>query len=110
MATMVNDALVALGVAPKPTLPPARVSLAIRSHALPVAHRGKRYQALLRATGGAAPYRWSRTAGSVAPGLRLRPNGRLEGVPTRVGTYRLTARVVDRQRVARTRTFVLRVV
>lgn len=110
MAIMVNDALVQLGVAPRPVAPKARKLLAIASRALPVGHRGRAYSASLKATGGTAPYRWVRTGGTLAPGLRLAANGRLTGVPGRAGTFELRARVVDRNGAARTRVFSLRIV
>ena len=109
MATMVNEALVQLGVAPKPVAPRARKLLAIASRALPVGHRGRAYRASLRATGGMAPYRWIRTGGTPALGLRLTTNGRLTGVPGRSGMFELRARVVDRTGAARTRVFSLRI-
>ena len=108
MATMVNDALVRLGAAPKPAAPQAR-PLAIASRTLPLAHRGRSYRTLLRAVGGDAPYRWTRIAGRLAPGLRLTARGRVEGVPLRTGTFRLTARVIDGTGTARARSFVLRI-
>ena len=64
---------------------------------------------IARATGGTAPYRWSRKSGRLAPGLRLSSNGRLTGVATRTGTFRLRVRLVDRRGTALTRTFTLRV-
>jgi len=105
MATMVNDALVALAVAPK--APPPK-PLAIASRGLPIGHRGKPYAATLRAAGGTAPLRWSQTGGGV-PGLRLSATGRLTGTPTRVGTFKLTARVVDSTGQARARALLVRV-
>ena len=96
MATMVNDALVDLGVAPKPAAPPARRLLAISSRALPAGRRGRAYSALLEATGGTAPYRWARAGGTLPPGLRLAATGRLTGVPQRAGRFTVRARVADR--------------
>lgn len=109
MASMVNDALVALGVAPKAPTPKLCAPLRIASRALPVGRRGKPYAGVLRATGGAAPYRWTRLGGSLAPGLRLAPTGRLEGAPRRVGTFTLNARVVDRTGATRARVFRVRI-
>ena len=109
MATMVNEALVQLGVAPKPVVPRARKLLAIASRALPVGHRGRAYHASLTATGGMAPYRWVRTGGTPAPGLRLTTDGRLMGVPGRSGRFELHARVVDRTGAVRTRVFSVRI-
>jgi hypothetical protein len=111
MATMIEDSLVQLGVAPKAAPPPPpRRTLSIASRALPAAHAGRKYAARLRAVGGKGPYRWTRTAGSLAPGLRLATNGRLTGVPGKNGTFRLRVRVVDRVGTARARILSLRVV
>ena len=110
MASMVNEGLVELGVAPKAQAPKLRAPLRIAPQALPVGRRGKPYAGVLRATGGAAPYRWTRLGGSLAPGLRLTPTGRLEGAPRRVGTFALSARVVDRSGAARARVFRVRIV
>jgi hypothetical protein len=109
MAGMVNGALVALGVAPRPVPAATRKLLAIASRSLPAARLGRTYAARLRATGGSEPYRWSRSGGRLPPGLALAPNGRLAGVPTRRGTFELRARVVDRIGAARVRVFALRV-
>ena len=109
MASMVNDALVDLGVAPKAPTPTLRPPLRIASHALPVGRRGKPYTGVLRATGGAAPYRWTRLGGSLVPGLRLTPTGRLQGAPKRIGTFTLNARVVDRTGTTRARVFRVRI-
>lgn len=109
MASMVHDALVELGVAPKPAPPVATRRLAIASRLLPLGHRGRSYTALLRATGGTVPYRWQRVGGMLPPGLRLAASGRVSGVPARSGAFTLRARVVDRSGVARTRAFSLRI-
>jgi hypothetical protein len=109
MAALVNGALVQLGVAPRPIAPEARKLLAITSRALPVGHLGKAYVARLKAVGGTAPYRWVRTGGSLAPGLRLTTTGRLTGVPKRTGSYRLRAKVVDRAGAVRVRLVLLRI-
>jgi hypothetical protein len=109
MAALVNGALVQLGVAPKPVAPQARKLLAIASRALPLGHLGKAYAARLKAVGGTAPYRWVRTGGSLAPGLRLTTTGRLTGVPKRTGSYRLRAKVVDRAGAVRVRLLLLRI-
>jgi hypothetical protein len=109
MAALVNDALVQLGVAPKPLAPPARKLLAITSRSLPLGHLGRVYAARLQAVGGTAPYRWLRSGGSIAPGVRLTTSGRLTGVPKRTGIYRLRAKVVDRAGAVRVRQVLLRI-
>ena len=109
MATLVNAALVQLGVAPSPVVPQSRRLLAIASRSLPAGHLGRVYLARLKAVGGIAPYRWARIGGTLAPGLRLTTTGRLTGVPRRAGSYRLRARVVDRTGAARVRLVSLRI-
>jgi hypothetical protein len=110
MARLIEDALVELGVTPRPRPAVTEKKLGIASRALPVGHAGRRYTARLKATGGTAPYRWRRTTGSIAPGLRLTPTGRVVGVPQRAGRFRLRVRVVDRDGITRAKTFTLRVV
>ena len=52
MASLVNGALVQLGIAPKPTPPPVRRLLAIASRALPTGHPGRRYDGAAEGDGG----------------------------------------------------------
>jgi hypothetical protein len=110
MASVIEDELVQLGIAPKLEPPAPRTPLSIGSRTLPRAHVHRRFAIRLRATGGAAPYRWARVAGRLAPGVRLTADGRLAGVPTRAGTFALRIRVVDGVGTARARTLRLRVV
>ena len=53
------------------------------------------YSATLTATGGTAPYTWSRVSGSLPPGLALAANGKVSGTPTKEGTYDFTVKVTD---------------
>jgi hypothetical protein len=105
MATMINDALVTLGVASRPDASVRQLSIAAK--ALPTGRVGRPYTTRLQARGGKTPYRWARVGGTLAPGLRLAANGVVQGKPTRDGRYRFVARVVDRVGTARTRTCVL---
>ena len=105
MATMINDSLVALGLATRARTVARQLSIAAGT--LPPARVGRRYSARLQARGGTAPYRWTRVSGALAPGLRLTPSGLVEGTAKRVGRYRMVFRVVDRAGTARTRAFVL---
>jgi large repetitive protein len=59
-----------------------------------VAEVGVPVRAALLATGGTAPYVWSAT-GALPARLQLGNNGTLSGVPSRAGTYTLTAHVTD---------------
>jgi hypothetical protein len=105
MATMINEALVTLGVASRPQAPSRTLSIAART--LPNAHVGRSYTTRLQARGGTVPYRWARAGGTLAPGLRLTTAGVVTGKPTHTGRYRFSVRVVDRTGAARTATFVL---
>ncbi len=109
MAGLIEDALVQLAVVPSPPPPRTRRLLAIASRTLPAAQVGRRYAARLKAVGGTAPYRWRRTSGALAPGLRLAATGRVTGVPRRTGTFTLRVRVVDGSGTARARILALRV-
>jgi hypothetical protein len=109
MAGLIEDALVRLAVVAPQEPPQTRRLLAIASRALPAARVGRRYAARLKAVGGTAPYRWRRTSGALAPGLRLASTGRVTGVPRRTGTFKLRVRVVDGSGTARARVLSLRV-
>jgi hypothetical protein len=109
MAGLVSDTLVELGIAPRAPAQVARKPLAIRSTTLPKGVQGRSYTAVLKATGGTTPYRWSRIGGALPPGVRLASTGRLTGVPARSGAFTLRARVVDRGGVSRTRVVTVRI-
>ncbi len=72
------------------------IPLAITSYAtLDRGRKGSSYTATLSARGGNTPYSWSRTSGSLPPGLTLNSRGVISGTPTATGTYTFTARVTD---------------
>ncbi len=57
---------------------------------------GVSYSATLAAGGGATPYTWSISSGSLPAGLSLNSGtGVVSGTPTAPGTYNFTARVAD---------------
>lgn len=58
---------------------------------------GVSYKFLLVASGGVQPYTWSLTSGQLPPGLSLASNGVISGIPTTLGKYQFTAKVVDSQ-------------
>jgi len=105
MATMINSALVTLGVATRAGARTRQLSIAARS--LPKARVGRAYSTRLQALGGKAPYRWKRVGGTLAPGVTLTTAGILRGMPKKPGRYRIVLRVVDGAGAARTRAFVL---
>jgi hypothetical protein len=76
--------------------------LAVTTSALPAANGGASYSAKLAATGGKSPYTWSITAGALPTGLKLNPNGLINGTPTAVGTADFTVTVTDSETPAAT--------
>jgi len=62
---------------------------------LPDGTAGSAYAQLLSASGGAAPYAFAVSAGSLPPGLVLAPDGRLSGTPTTPGTFGFTVTASD---------------
>ncbi len=56
---------------------------------------GSSYDLTLQASGGRAPYSWYRVSGLLPPGLTLRTDGHLVGVPTATGTWSFVVRVID---------------
>ena len=72
----------------------AQAPLTITTTSLPAATVGSSYGVTLNATGGTAPYTWSRS-GLLPPGLVLNQNGTIVGTPTTAGSYSFTIAVVD---------------
>ena len=57
---------------------------------------GSSYTDTLAVTGGVAPFTFSIVSGSLPPGLTLNSStGKISGIPTQIGTYTFTAKVVD---------------
>jgi len=72
--------------------------LVILTTALPPGPQGVPYSATLEAGGGAPPYLWSITSGSLPNGLTLNANtGVISGTPTTTGTSNFTVQVTDSQ-------------
>ena len=56
-------------------------------------------------TGGAEPYAWSVSAGTLPPGLALSGGGLLSGTPTKAGNYSFTVRLTDNASSTATRQY-----
>ncbi len=61
----------------------------------------------LTATGGAQPYTWSLSEGSIPSGLNLTPWGTLAGVPLNSGTFSLKVSVTDNTMAQASKTFTM---
>jgi hypothetical protein len=71
-------------------------TLQIATTALPVGTVESAYGTTLLAAGGAPPYSWKRTGGSLPVGLSLNSKtGSIAGMPTTAGAYSFEAQVVD---------------
>jgi hypothetical protein len=82
--------------------------LQLLTKALRTAKAGATYSTILPKSGGARPFTW--TAAGLPRGLKLRTaTGRLLGVPSAAGTYRLRVRVKDALGAVSSRTYVLKV-
>jgi hypothetical protein len=62
---------------------------------LQVGTEGQAYSATVSATGGATPYVWSISSGSLPIGLSMTAAGVISGTPTTTGVFAFTVRVTD---------------
>jgi hypothetical protein len=69
--------------------------LTISTPSLPTGVQGQAYSATMLATGGAPPYAWSLSSGTLPNGLGLSAGGLISGTPTATGTFSFTVSVTD---------------
>lgn len=82
-------------------------TITIGPAAFPPGATGNAYTQNFIANGGAAPYQFSVSAGSLPAGLSLGSNGALTGVPTEPGIANVTIKATDANGCQGTRTYVL---
>jgi len=78
--------------------------LTISTSSLVNATLGTAYSQALSASGGKAPYTWSRSAGTLPTGLTLSSAGVISGTPAANGTFSFTVKVTDSATTAATTT------
>lgn len=74
----------------------------IATSSLPGGEVNVNYLATFAASGGATPYNWSITSGSLPTGLTLSSAGQIKGTPAQSGTSSVTVRVSDSSSPAQT--------
>jgi hypothetical protein len=78
--------------------PETTARLAIREPGpRPTGVRGEPYSAVMESSGGTAPVSWSIARGSLPAGLKLSSSGRIDGTPTKDGSFDFVARASDRE-------------
>ena len=77
------------------TLTVRRPYITISPAWLPVASRGAAYSATVSASGGSAPYTFTKTWGALPPGITLSTSGVLSGKPTKKGVYVFVVQATD---------------
>ena len=82
-----GEGTVTLEVTPTP--------VTIKTSGLPKGTEGQPYSSTLKAGGGAPPYAWSISHGSLPKGLTLGSGGSITGTSTVSGTYAITFEAVD---------------
>ncbi|MGE0405936.1 MAG: Ig domain-containing protein [Candidatus Korobacteraceae bacterium] len=68
---------------------------AVATSSVPSTRVQSTYNTSLQATGGAAPYQWNLTGGSLPSGISLSSAGKISGKAVSTGTYRFTVEVQD---------------
>ena len=84
-------------------------TLSITTAGLASVKNGASYIQSLAATGGMAPYSWTKVAGDLPPGITLSSTGILSGTAGGVGPYEFIAQVTDRDGTAVTKLLTINV-
>jgi alpha-tubulin suppressor-like RCC1 family protein len=71
------------------------VALSVTTTTVANGYVGTAYSQTLAATGGATPYTWSKSSGTLPAGLTLSAAGVISGTPTTAGTSSVTVQVKD---------------
>ncbi|HTN62364.1 MAG TPA: putative Ig domain-containing protein [Devosia sp.] len=82
-------------------------AVSISSSSLPDGVAGTPYSATIVASGGASPYTFGVTGGSLPPGLQLLADGSLSGTATAAGPFDLTVEATDAAAQTASKTYTL---
>ncbi len=105
---MVTDSLG--GTATRTFTPTFNVSPSIAPASLADGNVGAAYSQTLTVSGGTSPYTWTRSSGSLPPGLSLNPSsGVISGTPTGAGAFNFTVVLADLVGGATARSFTIAV-
>jgi hypothetical protein len=78
------------------TIEPSAVPVSITTSSLTNGKENTAYSMTLTATGGSGAYTWSKSSGTLPPGLSIAPTtGKITGTPTTAGNYTFTIKAVD---------------
>jgi len=89
------------------TITPPCSTITVNPATLPNGTQGTAYSQTITATGGAAPYSYSVTAGALPAGLSLSNAGALTGTPTAIGAFNFTVRATGANGCQGTRAYTL---
>jgi hypothetical protein len=92
------------------TAPNSQNALSITTTQLPSAKVGVSYNVPLAAAGGAQPYKWSVSSGSLPSGLTLSSGGVISGTPSVSGTFSFGVTVTDSASTAQSQTVTFSIV
>jgi uncharacterized protein (TIGR03437 family) len=87
--------------------PPPCPTIALAPATLPAGTAGAAYNQTLTASGGATPYSFALSAGTLPNGLTLSSAGALSGAPTQSGNFNLTVRATDANGCTGTQSYAL---
>ncbi len=73
--------------------------------------KGVSYTWTPKATGGTSAYKWSKSSGTLPTGMKINAStGKITGKPTKAGTFKFTIKAVDKNKIAGTKAFTVKVI
>ena len=84
-------------------------TITLQPSTIPAGVQGSEYESTLTASGGAAPYTFTRASGSLPPGVQLDDSGEIHGTPTATGSFNFSVTATDAAHCTGTQAFSLSV-